>query len=60
VILADEPTGNLDAASGGRVLDLLERLHAERGCTLVVVTHNDGIAQRARRRFRLEAGRLVA
>jgi putative ABC transport system ATP-binding protein len=60
VILADEPTGNLDAASGGRVLDLLERLHAERGCTLVVVTHNDAIAQRARRRFRLEAGRLIA
>jgi putative ABC transport system ATP-binding protein len=60
VILADEPTGNLDAASGARVLDLLERVHAERGCTLVVVTHNDSIAQRATRRYRLDAGRLIA
>jgi putative ABC transport system ATP-binding protein len=60
VILADEPTGNLDAASGMRVLDLLERLRAERGCTLLVVTHNDAVAQRAGQRYRLDAGRLVA
>jgi putative ABC transport system ATP-binding protein len=60
VILADEPTGNLDAASGARVLDLLERVHAERGCTLLVVTHNESIAQRATRRYQLEAGRLIA
>jgi len=60
VILADEPTGNLDAASGTRVLDLLERVHAERGCTLLVVTHNESIAERATRRYRLDAGRLIA
>src|SRR5437588_6632848 len=60
VILADEPTGNLDAASGARVLDLLERLHAERDCTLLVVTHNETIAKRATRRYRLDAGRLIA
>src|SRR3984893_11563055 len=47
LILADEPTGNLDVASGMRVLDLLERVHAERGCTLLVVTHNEAVAQRA-------------
>jgi putative ABC transport system ATP-binding protein len=60
VILADEPTGNLDAASGMRVLDLLERLRSARGCTLLVVTHNETIAQRADQRYRLDAGRLIA
>jgi putative ABC transport system ATP-binding protein len=60
LILADEPTGNLDAVSAMRVLDLLERVHRERGCTLLVVTHNEAVAQRAERRFRLDAGRLVA
>jgi putative ABC transport system ATP-binding protein len=60
LILADEPTGNLDADSARRVLDLLERLRTERGCTLLVVTHNEAVAQRAERRYRLDAGRLVA
>jgi putative ABC transport system ATP-binding protein len=60
VILADEPTGNLDAASGMRVLDLLERLRSERGCTLLVVTHNEAVAQRSDERYRLDAGRLIA
>jgi putative ABC transport system ATP-binding protein len=60
LILADEPTGNLDADSARRVLDLLERVHIERGCTLLVVTHNEAIAQRAEHRFRLDAGRLLA
>lgn len=59
LILADEPTGNLDVASGMRVLDLLERVHAERGCTLLVVTHNEAVARRAEQRFRLDAGRLL-
>jgi putative ABC transport system ATP-binding protein len=58
LILADEPTGNLDADSAMRILDLLERIHAERGCTVLVVTHNDAVAQRADRRYRLEGGRL--
>jgi len=60
LILADEPTGNLDAASAMRVLDLLERVHIERGCTLLVVTHNEAVAQRAERRYRLDDGRLLA
>jgi putative ABC transport system ATP-binding protein len=60
LILADEPTGNLDADSAMRVLDLLERVHTERGCTLLVVTHNEAVAQRAEERYRLDAGRLVA
>ena len=59
LILADEPTGNLDADSAMRVLDLLERVHLERGCTLLVVTHNEAVAQRAEQRFRLDAGRLL-
>jgi putative ABC transport system ATP-binding protein len=58
LILADEPTGNLDSESAGLVLDLLERIHEERGCTLLVVTHNEAVAQRAARRYRLEGGRL--
>jgi putative ABC transport system ATP-binding protein len=60
LILADEPTGNLDADSAMRVLDLLERVHIERGCTLMVVTHNEAVAQRAEHRYRLDAGRLIA
>ena len=60
LILADEPTGNLDSESAMRVLDLLERIHSERGCTLVVVTHNEAVAERAERRHRLEDGRLLA
>jgi putative ABC transport system ATP-binding protein len=60
LILADEPTGNLDAVSAMRVLDLLEGVHSARGCTLLVVTHNEAVAQRAEHRYRLNAGRLVA
>jgi ABC-type lipoprotein export system ATPase subunit len=60
LILADEPTGNLDAASAMRVLDLLERVQIERGCTLLVVTHNEAVAQRAEQRYRLDGGRLLA
>ena len=60
LILADEPTGNLDAVSAMRVLDLLERVHTERGCTLLVVTHNEAVAQRAEYRYQLDAGRLMA
>jgi ABC-type lipoprotein export system ATPase subunit len=59
LVLADEPTGNLDGESAMRVLDLLERIHAERGCTLVVVTHNEAVAARADRRHRLDDGRLL-
>ena len=60
VLLADEPTGNLDEDSAGRVMDLLEQLRAQRGCTLVVVTHNPELAARADQRMRLTRRQLVA
>ena len=56
ILLADEPTGNLDEDAATRVLDLIEVLRAERGCTLVVVTHNPAVAERADRRLRLRDG----
>jgi len=58
VVLADEPTGNLDRTSAEEVMGLLERLNAE-GRTLIVVTHDPGIASRARRVVRLDDGRVV-
>jgi lipoprotein-releasing system ATP-binding protein len=59
-LLADEPTGNLDAETGDRLHELLRRLNAERGLTVVVVTHNDRLAAGCDRTLRLEAGRLDA
>ena len=59
VVLADEPTGNLDSASGAMVMDLLARLHRELEVTLVLVTHDERIAERADRVLRLADGRLV-
>jgi predicted ABC-type transport system involved in lysophospholipase L1 biosynthesis ATPase subunit len=58
VILADEPTGNLDDDTAETVVDLLEELHSEDGRTLVVVTHQRGLARRAARQLVLQAGRL--
>ena len=59
LVLADEPTGNLDDDSTARVVDLLESLPAQPGCTLVVVTHDQAIARRAERRLRLRNGRAA-
>jgi putative ABC transport system ATP-binding protein len=59
LVLADEPTGNLDDESAARVLDLLAALPAEHACTVVVVTHNASVAARADRVLRLEQGRLA-
>ena len=59
LVLADEPTGNLDDESTAKVVGLLESLPAEHGCTLVVVTHDQVIAHRARRRLRLRGGRAI-
>jgi putative ABC transport system ATP-binding protein len=58
VILADEPTGNLDTTTGEEVMDLLERLNAERGVALVVITHDLEVAARAPHRIRLRDGVL--
>jgi putative ABC transport system ATP-binding protein len=60
VLLADEPTGNLDSANGEQVLDLLTRLHQERGITIVLVTHDHDVAARAQRVIQLRDGRIVA
>jgi putative ABC transport system ATP-binding protein len=59
MLLADEPTGNLDSRSGDEVLDLLAHLRADRGVAVVVVTHDPGVAARFRRRVTLHDGRLV-
>ena len=59
VLFADEPTGNLDAATGERIMDLLFGLNAETGATLVLVTHDQALAARCGRIVRLDAGRVV-
>ncbi len=58
LILADEPTGNLDRATGDEVIRLLEALNRERGVTLVVVTHDPQLGLRARRCLRLDDGAI--
>ena len=60
VLLADEPTGNLDFATGETVMELMFELNREAGTTLVLVTHDDGIASRCDRQLRIEAGRVVS
>ena len=59
ILFADEPTGNLDRATGSRIIELLFSLNAEQGTTLVLVTHDDALARRCQRRLMLAAGRLV-
>jgi putative ABC transport system ATP-binding protein len=58
VLLADEPTGSLDFATGETVMQLMLELNREAGTTLVLVTHDRGIAARCDRQLRIEAGRL--
>ena len=60
LLLADEPTGNLDEDTAWQVLELLSEVREETGCTMIVVTHNPEVARRADRRVRLSRGRLVA
>lgn len=59
VLLADEPTGNLDSGNGRHVLELLIRLNEEEGTTLVLVTHDELLASHAERRIVLRDGRIV-
>ena len=60
VLFADEPTGNLDTDTGRAIADLLFELNANRGTTLVLVTHDERLAARCQRQLRLSAGRLLA
>jgi putative ABC transport system ATP-binding protein len=60
VVLADEPTGNLDSATGREIIDLLAGLAAEHGSTVIVATHDSELASRAPRRLVMRDGRLVA
>ncbi len=59
VLLADEPTGSLDFATGGKIMELMFDLNREQGTTLVLVTHDRSIAQRCERRITIEAGQVV-
>jgi putative ABC transport system ATP-binding protein len=58
ILVADEPTGNLDETTGKHIVDLLFAIHAERGMTLVLVTHDHALAQRCDRVVRLRSGRI--
>jgi len=58
VVLADEPTGNLDEETRDEIMDLLEGLWRDRGLTLVIVTHDSAVAARAQRRLRIAQGRV--
>jgi putative ABC transport system ATP-binding protein len=59
VILCDEPTGNLDSATSDQILELLSELNTERNVTLVVVTHDDAVADRCERIIRMSDGRVI-
>lgn len=59
LLLADEPTGNLDTDTGHKIIDLLFEMNQEQGTTLILVTHDDALAARCQRRLRLNTGKLV-
>jgi putative ABC transport system ATP-binding protein len=59
ILFADEPTGNLDAANGRQVIDLMFEMNSERNTTLILVTHDKAVAGRCSRQLHLEAGRVV-
>jgi putative ABC transport system ATP-binding protein len=59
LVLADEPTGNLDAATGQQIIDLMFELNSKQGTTLILVTHDEAIAARCGRVLRIQSGRLA-
>jgi putative ABC transport system ATP-binding protein len=60
VVLADEPTGNLDSKTGGEIIDLLANMAVVHGATVIVATHDVGLAERAPRRISMRDGRVLA
>lgn len=60
ILFADEPTGNLDSATGARIIDLLFELNAEQGATLVLITHEHRLAARCQTRIELSAGAVIS
>ncbi len=58
LVLADEPTGNLDAATGQQIIEMMFDLNAKQGTTLILVTHDEAIAARCGRVLRIQSGRL--
>ncbi|HET7378385.1 MAG TPA: ATP-binding cassette domain-containing protein, partial [Anaerolineae bacterium] len=59
IILADEPTGNLDSASGDEVLSVFEQLHSQHGTTILLVTHDPTVARRTHRILMMQDGRII-
>ncbi|MFZ9111082.1 MAG: ABC transporter, partial [Burkholderiaceae bacterium] len=59
LLFADEPTGSLDFESGARVMELFFNLQRSLGTTLIIVTHDEGLAKACSRRLRMQAGRIV-
>ena len=59
IILADEPTGNLDSTSGDELLAVFEQLHSQRGTTIIIVTHDAAVARRTHRILMMQDGRIV-
>jgi ABC-type antimicrobial peptide transport system, ATPase component len=60
LLLADEPTGNLDSKTGAMIVDLLEKINKEKNVTMIIVTHNLEVAERTRRIIRLRDGKIIA
>jgi putative ABC transport system ATP-binding protein len=60
ILLADEPTGNLDGKTGELIVELMFRLHEEEGTTMVLITHDDALASKCTHQVRIEDGRVMS
>jgi len=59
LLLADEPTGNLDSKTGKEIIEIFKKLNEEKGITIILVTHDSGVAQAAHRRIYLRDGEIT-